>query len=71
MPAAGNVATSFGPGDDFWFGTDRLGRDVFAKCIYGARITLVIGVVEHRHRPLVGGLLGMIAGYFRGWIDRS
>ena len=62
---AGNYA--FGPGADFWFGSDRLGRDVFARCIYGARITLIIGITSIVIGMVVGTTLGMIAGYRRGW----
>ena len=44
LEGAGNYA--YGPGADFWFGSDRNGRDVFARCIYGARITLLISVAS-------------------------
>src|SRR5215207_2776702 len=67
-PEAGNY--EFGPGNDFWFGSDRLGRDVFARCVYGARISLTIAAASITIGLLVGGTLGTIAGYFRGWIDR-
>ena len=40
----------FGPGADFWFGSDHLGRDVFARCIYGAQISLRVAVVSHHGR---------------------
>ena len=56
------ATTAFGPGDDFWFGSDRLGRDVFARCVYGARITLIIGVTSIVIGLVVGTTLGMIAG---------
>ena len=44
VEGAGNYA--FGPGWDFWFGSDRNGRDVFARCVYGARISLIIAVAS-------------------------
>jgi len=61
---------AFGPGVDFWFGSDRLGRDVFARCVYGARISLIIAVTSIAIGLVVGTALGMLTGYFRGWIDR-
>ena len=68
----GEVANRYalGPGWDAWFGTDSLGRDVFAKCIYGARTTLFIGVTATFIGLLFGGLTGIIAGYRRGKTDR-
>jgi peptide/nickel transport system permease protein len=58
------------PGADFWFGSDKVGYDVFARCIYGARLSLVIATASIIVGVLVGGLLGIVAGYFRGGIDR-
>lgn len=68
VQGAGNYL--YGPGNDFWFGSDRLGRDVFARCIYGARISLQVAVVSIFVGLSIGGLLGICAGYFRGWTDR-
>ncbi|MFZ4719933.1 MAG: ABC transporter permease [Ilumatobacteraceae bacterium] len=59
-----------GPGWDAWWGTDGNGFDVFARCIYYARYTLFIGLASTAIGLLVGGALGMLAGYFRGWTDR-
>jgi peptide/nickel transport system permease protein len=61
---------ALGPGGSAWFGTDALGQDVFSKCIYGARTTLVVGVLATALGLLVGGLLGIVAGYRRGLTDR-
>jgi peptide/nickel transport system permease protein len=58
-----------GPGSDFWFGSDRLGRDVFARCIYGAQISLRVAVFSIVVGLIVGGMLGLIGGYFKGRID--
>ncbi len=69
-PVRGAGSYGYGPGADFWFGADRLQRDVFARSVYGARISLIIATTSIFAGLLIGGTLGMIAGYFRGWIDR-
>ena len=66
--AAGPART--GPSADNWFGTDALGRDVFARTVYGARVSLVVGFIAIGFGMVVGGSLGMIAGYFRGRVDQ-
>lgn len=58
-----------GPGRDFWFGSDRLGRDVFARCIYGAQISLRVAVFSILAGLFIGGALGLIGGYFKGRPD--
>ena len=64
------LSYKLGPGDVAWFGVDNLGRDVFAMCIYYARNSLQIGVSSTLIGIAVGGTLGVVAGYFRGWVDR-
>jgi peptide/nickel transport system permease protein len=61
---------ALGPGWTAWFGTDSLGKDVFAKCIYGARTSLFVGVIATLIGLVVGGLIGIVAGYRRGATDR-
>lgn len=68
VPGAGNYA--FGPGSDFWLGTDSLGRDVFARCVYGGRLALTVSMASIVGALLIGGTLGLLAGYFKGWLDR-
>ena len=58
-----------GPDTRHWFGTDDNGRDVLARMIYGARISLSVGFVAVGIALLVGILLGALAGYFGGWVD--
>lgn len=59
-----------GPGWRAWMGTDASSHDVFARCIYAAKVTLTIGVLATVIGLLVGGVLGIISGYFQGWADR-
>jgi peptide/nickel transport system permease protein len=60
----------YSPGGEHWFGTDRDGRDMFARTIFGSRVSLVVGFAAIAFGLLVGGTLGILAGYFRGWWDR-
>lgn len=57
-----------GPNGTFWLGTDLLGRDLLTRILYGARTSLIIGVVANGVALLIGTLVGITAGYFRGWI---
>ncbi len=57
------------PSAEHWFGTDQLGRDVFARVIYGARVSLPYALQLVVMAAVIGTLLGAIAGYFGGWID--
>jgi peptide/nickel transport system permease protein len=56
-------------GHVFILGTDGLGRDVLSRLLYGARVSLIVGMVSVVVGGSIGTLLGMIAGYFGGWID--
>jgi ABC-type dipeptide/oligopeptide/nickel transport system permease subunit len=58
-----------GPSADHWFGLDQQGRDVFSRIVYGARYSLLIGIVSVAVGLSVGLVFGSIAGYFGGWID--
>jgi peptide/nickel transport system permease protein len=59
------------PGSDFWFGSDQLGKDVFARCVYGARLALTVSTVAILVGVLIGGTLGMVGAYFKGRTDRA
>ena len=57
------------PGLEHPFGTDNLGRDVFSRVIYGARISLGIGIVATAIASIGGTLVGVVSAYFGGWVD--
>lgn len=61
--------TPLGPSSAHPFGTDELGRDVLARTIYGARVSLEVAFIATGAAVLIGVMVGVIAGFFRGWID--
>jgi len=60
----------YSPGAEFWFGSDKDARDVFSRTLHGARVSLVVGFAAIAFGMVIGGTLGMLAGYLRGWFDR-
>ncbi len=64
-----NQGMPVGPSAKFWLGTDTLGRDLLSRLIYGARVSLVIGVLANGFALLLGVIFGITAGYFRGWVE--
>jgi len=68
---AGLSATGLpvGPSGTFLFGTDSLGRDLFVRVIYGAQVSLLVGIVSTAIGTVAGVVVGMTAGYFGGVID--
>ncbi|WP_028032737.1 ABC transporter permease [Chelativorans sp. J32] len=57
------------PSAEFWFGTDAQGRDVFTRILYGARVSLTVGIGSQLINTTIGLILGISAGYFGGWWD--
>ena len=55
-----------GPSHEFWLGTDTLGRDLLSRLMYGARVSLVVGVLANGFALVLGVIFGLTAGYFRG-----
>ena len=69
-PLAQGVGTPLqAPSRAHWAGTDSFGRDVLSRIIHGARIALVVGVVSVVLAMVVGVSLGLVAGYYGGWLD--
>ncbi|HEU5469967.1 MAG TPA: ABC transporter permease [Actinophytocola sp.] len=57
------------PSAEAWFGYDVQGRDVYARVIYGARWSIMVGVLASLLTVLLGGVLGILGGYLGGWLD--
>ena len=57
------------PSAQFWFGTDSQGRDIFTRVLYGARISLTVGIVSQLINSVIGLALGISAAYWGGWWD--
>lgn len=57
------------PSSQHWMGTDNLGRDVFQRLIQGARVAFLVGIVTSLIAIPIGVILGLLAGYFGGWVD--
>jgi len=58
-----------GPSAKYWFGTDELGRDIFSRTLYGARISMLVAISVVSVSLSVGSVLGSLAGYYGGWTD--
>ena len=63
------LARRAGPSAGHLLGTDALGRDLLARIIHGARSSLAVGLVAPLLATMAGGTLGLLAGYFRGWLE--
>jgi peptide/nickel transport system permease protein len=59
------------PDATYWLGTDTLGRDLLSRLLYGARTSLIIGIVANGTAVTIGLFVGMTAGYLRGWLGNA
>ena len=57
------------PSAGHWFGTDEIGRDILSRLLVGARTALMVGTIAVSIGLGVGGLIGIVAAYFGGWLD--
>ncbi len=57
------------PSGEHWFGTDYLGYDIYARCIHGARASIMVGVLASLFTLLLGSAIGVFAAYLGGWFD--
>jgi peptide/nickel transport system permease protein len=65
----GPFGEALGPSGAHPFGVDQLGEDVASRVIYGARVSLEVGVIGTAIATVIGVTLGLLAGYYRGWVD--
>ncbi len=56
------------PNAQYWLGTDLLGRDLFSRLVYGAQTSLIIGIVANGVAVSMGAIVGIVAGFYRGWV---
>src|SRR2546423_4996371 len=66
--ALDQFGTPTGPSSAHPFGVDTLGRDIFARVLYGARVSLEIAIIATALSVTIGVVVGMTAGFFRGWV---
>ncbi len=57
------------PNGRYWLGTDSFGRDQFSRILYGSRVSLWIGVAPIAMSTVIGGVSGLVSGFFGGWVD--
>ncbi len=68
---AQNLAIRFAePSAEHWFGTDGLGRDIYSRILFGARISLQVGITVVAVSGVIGIFIGAIAGFYGGWVDK-
>src|SRR5436305_10171344 len=64
-----SFGTPKGPTKDNIFGADPLGRDVFSRVLYGARVSLEVALIATALSMTIGLVVGLLAGFYRGWVD--
>src|SRR5207244_7237846 len=69
--ALDSFGTPSGPTSAHPFGVDQLGRDVFARVLYGARVSLEVAIIATALSVSIGVVVGMVAGFYRGWVDTA
>jgi peptide/nickel transport system permease protein len=67
--ATSAAATLAPPGPEHWLGTDHLGRDTYSRLIWGTRVSLIVGVASTLLGSFLGGVIGLLSGYFGGTLD--
>lgn len=68
-PEVGTSPARLPPSGDHWFGTDKTGRDLFARVVYGARISLLVGFATVVLATSIGMVVGALAGFYGRWVD--
>lgn len=69
-PDTGEVSKRLqAPSKEHWLGTDRVGKDVYSRLVYGSRISIKIGLIAVVGSVLIGSFFGLMAGYYGGWVD--
>ena len=66
-PATGDAYQP--PSSEFWFGTDNLGRSIYAMTVFGSRISLTVGLSATLISMAIGSIIGIFAGYYGGWLE--
>src|SRR5215813_9889325 len=68
-PTSTRAARFESPSSEHLLGTDRIGRDMFSRVLYGARVSLFVGFVAVAAGTLIGSGIGIISGFVGGWLD--
>src|SRR3990172_8153320 len=69
--ADGRLSSYEGPSAAHWLGTEKAGRDIYARLVYGARRSLFVGLWALAVATAIGTTIGVVSGYFRGWVDTA
>ncbi|WP_078592595.1 ABC transporter permease [Evansella clarkii] len=59
------------PSTQFWLGTDEFGRDILSRIIYGAQVSIMVGLIAVGIGATFGFIFGLLAGFFKGWVDNT